>query len=102
MFQAEEKVLYPQRQPYIVDTMKTGWGNGAFWFFQALNNPRAVYDLFLDHVQPTYDKIQYLNFDSIVSRYWAPNTEEFIAKRIQDKIDYEGELKRRFSSLLRY
>lgn len=98
-FEAEEKFLYPQRQPYIADAMKTGWGNGGFWFFQALSNPRAVYGLFLDHIQPIYDKSQDLNFDSIVSRYWAPNTEEFITKKIQDKIAYDGELRRRFSSL---
>lgn len=55
IFEEEEK-SFPLNGDYSYRTtlMRKGWTVGNFWYFHALESPKGLYNLFLDHIQPRY------------------------------------------------
>lgn len=55
IFEKKEK-LFPLTDDcsYRTNIMKRGWTIGNFWYLHALESPRGLYNLFLDHIQPRY------------------------------------------------
>ncbi|GES66805.1 hypothetical protein ATEIFO6365_0016009300 [Aspergillus terreus] len=77
--------------PYA-EILRTNWENGNFRFFGALDNPKALYRLFLDHIQRRFDPTQDFEFDDIVSRFCSADAAEFIERKLKDKEDYDARL----------
>ncbi|KAL4802052.1 hypothetical protein BDV18DRAFT_147438 [Aspergillus unguis] len=101
VFEEEEK-RYPRlfnACAYRTAIMRRGWASGNFWFFQALDSPKGLFNIFRDHVQPKFSPSQSSNpsdFSRIVSEYWAVDTKAVMEKKLNDKDIYENELRLRF------
>lgn len=100
----EEEKRYPPLFDvcsYRTNIMRKGWTIGNFWYFQALNSPKGLFNIFRDHIQPKFAESQSADpsdFSRIVSEYWAVDTQDVIADMLKDKESYERELRRRFDN----
>lgn len=101
IFEEEEK-SYPLRNGAAglprADTMREGWKTGSFWYFQALESPKGLYNIFRDHIQPIFapSHDSDSHFPRIVSEYWAVDAKETIRTKLQDKERYEETLRQNF------
>lgn len=70
---------------YRTNIMRTGWKIGNFWYFQALDSPKGIYNLFLQHIQPRFAASHNGTvFDRIVAPYWATDVDEVIVTKVKD------------------
>lgn len=78
--------------------MKKGLEIGNFWYFQALESPTGLYNLFRQHIQPIFEPTHDISpdFSRTVPKYWAADMEDVIAAKLQDKEEYEKRLCQRF------
>lgn len=103
IFEEEEK-RYPALFnvcAYRTNIMRKGWKIGNFWFFQALDSPKGLFNIFRDHIQPKFAASQSADpsdFSRIVSEYWAVDTKDVMEGKLKDKEVYEKELRLRFQS----
>lgn len=101
VFKEEEKSSSPVYgdATYRTDIMRKGWKIGNFWYFEALQSPKGLYNLFRRNMQPMFDAQRHSNMDGftdIVSPYWAPDAREVVAEKLADKKKYEQELQELF------
>ena len=100
IFEEEEKMFPPRDgiSSYRTDMMRKGWKIGNFWYFQALDSPKGLFNIFRDHIQPIFALSHKIDpdFPRIVSDYWTVNAKEFISAKLQDKEVYEKTLCQNF------
>lgn len=79
-------------------TMKHVLRANVHWFWACLNNPRATYNLFLDHIQPHFapthleDELA-AQFEDVLSQYWIPGFQTVIDKKVEEKTVYLEKLR---------
>jgi hypothetical protein len=71
------------------------------WFWASLNQPRATYNLFLDHLQPLFapehlEEEGSIQFQRILAPYWIPDANRFIDQKVRDREGYLNLLRSRF------
>ncbi|OOF98994.1 hypothetical protein ASPCADRAFT_162880 [Aspergillus carbonarius ITEM 5010] len=103
VFEEEERLLSPKadRAFNLSHVMRKGWETGSFWFFHALDNPKGLYNMFLDHIQPIFAKLdepRLAEFERTIAPYWSADATGFLAKKIQDKEVYESQLRHAFAA----
>lgn len=78
--------------------MRSGWKTGNFWYFQALDSPKGLYNIFRDHIQPIFAPSHDgdSDFPRIVSEYWTAGVPDIITTKLQDKAVYERKLRQTF------
>lgn len=83
---------------YRANMLRKGWEIGNFWYFQALDSPKGLYNIFRDHIQPTFAPSHNVDshFPRIVSEYWTVDANEVISTKLQDKEIYEKTLRQNF------
>ncbi|RAH59988.1 hypothetical protein BO85DRAFT_467618 [Aspergillus piperis CBS 112811] len=84
----------------LASIMRRGWATGSFWYFHALETPKGLYNIFLDHIQPRYSKLDdagMVEFERTVSPYWTPDIQTFLDGKLKEKEIYEGHLRDAFS-----
>lgn len=101
IFEEEEKRYPPlfNSCAYRTNIMRKGWEVGNFWFFQALDSPRGLFNIFRDHIQSKFAVSQSADpsdFSRIVSEYWSVDTKDVMERKLKDKKVYENELRLRF------
>lgn len=98
-FEREENAL-SQRQKsasYRAGVMRKGWKIGNFWYFHALDSPRGMMNLWLQHIHPAFTRTQDDDiFDQIVAPYWATDAAEVVMSKVKDKEVYDGQLRQAF------
>ncbi|KAJ0419620.1 hypothetical protein BJY00DRAFT_302025 [Aspergillus carlsbadensis] len=85
----------------LASIMRKGWEIGSFWYFHALETPKGLYNIFLDHIQPKFAKLDnaaIVEFERTISPYWAPDVHEFLDGKIKDTEIYEGRLRQAFAA----
>ncbi|KAJ5570569.1 uncharacterized protein N7459_009999, partial [Penicillium hispanicum] len=103
VFEEEEMRLPPlfNSNSYRTNIMRNGWKIGNFWYFQALDSLKGLFNIFCDHIQPRFAASHSADpseFSRIVSQYWAVDTEDVIVEKLKDKKMYEKELRLRFQN----
>lgn len=103
IFEEEEKRYLPlfNACAYRTNIMRRGWEVGNLWFFQALDSPKGLLNIFSDHLQPRFAPSQSddpSDFSKIVSEYWAVDTKDVMERKLKDKEVYENELCQRFQN----
>lgn len=83
---------------YRTDIIRAGWKIGNFWYFEALNSPKGLYNIFRSHIQLIFASSHNVDpeFPRILSEYWTEDVEEFINAKLQDKEVYEKKLRLTF------
>ena len=97
VFEKEEKSLPHMNgnSSYRTDIIRTGWKIGNFWYFEALNSPKGLYNIFRGHIQPRFASSHNVDpeFPRILSEYWTEDSEGFINAKVRDKEAYEKKLR---------
>jgi len=98
IFEEEEKSFPPVYGSALcrADIMRRGWKKGNFWYFHALKSPKGLYNLFVQHIQPIFEPRREIKWAQMVSAYWAPNAWEVVAAKLEDKKNYEQQLRQLF------
>jgi len=81
--------------------MRRGWTTGNFWYFYALDNPKGLYNIFLQHIQPMFTELDdkgIVEFERTLAPYWSVDGLKIIAAKIKDKEVYDDQLRRAFES----
>ncbi|PYH97167.1 hypothetical protein BO71DRAFT_417271 [Aspergillus ellipticus CBS 707.79] len=102
VFEGEEGSFPPINNAgsFRTNLMRKTWQTGGFWYFQALDSPKGLYNLFQQRIHPIFRSNTEVGSDSsrIVSDYWAADVEEVIAAKLRDKEEYEEKLRQRFAN----
>ncbi|KAE8146929.1 hypothetical protein BDV25DRAFT_161499 [Aspergillus avenaceus] len=80
--------------------MRRGWKIGNFWYFHALDNPKGLFNIFLDHLQPkfaTLDDFGMAEFERTVAPYWSADVSEFLSAKVKEKEVYDKQLREAFA-----
>lgn len=102
-FEKEER-MFPRvsgDELYRTRIMRRGWTAGNFWYFHALDSPKGLYNIFLQHIQPIFtvlDDTSMAEFERTLAPYWSVDGIEVIAAKIKDKEVYDEQLRRAFES----
>lgn len=100
LFEEEERLLSPRSTDHgalcRADIMRTGWKVGNFWYFQCLDSPKGIYNLFLQHIQPRFAASHHAKFDEVVAPYWATDADTVVATKIKDFEVYTDQLRKAF------
>ncbi|KAM5441184.1 hypothetical protein MferCBS31731_003612 [Microsporum ferrugineum] len=89
------------RQPQLSAIMIRGWEMGTFWYSLALQNPVAIFRLFIDRIQAKflrediYEQYQQ-EYGLIMTSHWAFNVTDTINKKIGDRREYDNKLRQAF------
>ena len=89
IFEEEEK-SYPLINgicSYRTTLMRRGLESGNFWYFQALESPKGLYNLFRQQIHPIFEPNRDISpdFSRTVSKYWAADMEEY-EKRVCQRL----------------
>ena len=103
VFEEEERAnpLAGNKVFNLTDIMRQGWTLGRFWYFHALETPKGLYNIFLEHIQPRFSKLDdagMVEFERIISPYWTPDIQAFLDGKLRDKEIYEGRLRDAFAA----
>lgn len=75
--------------------MKRGWEGGNFFYFLALDSISGLYGIFLQNIQKTFGyPVKYDDFRRIVAPYFRRQSEEFVRAKVQQKHEYDKQLKK--------
>ncbi|PWY76533.1 hypothetical protein BO83DRAFT_407009 [Aspergillus eucalypticola CBS 122712] len=90
VFDQEEQTRSQAGKKYLglASIMRRGWAIGS------------LYNIFLDHIQPRYSKLDdagMVEFERTVSPYWTPDIQSFLDGKLKEKEIYEGHLRDAFS-----
>ncbi|KAI9041585.1 uncharacterized protein KD926_006659 [Aspergillus affinis] len=100
-FSNEEEVL-SEKEPgafSLTRIIKRGLENGSFWYSHALDNLKGLYNIFLDHIQPIFTKLDVDGVDRLeqaVAPYWSADMQGFLAKKLKDQEEYQNKLREAF------
>jgi hypothetical protein len=84
---------------FYMPSRRTGWKIGKLWYFHALDSPKGIYNLLLQHIQPRFAQPHNdTELNRIVAPYWAPNADQVIALKIKDNEVYTDELRKAFGT----
>ncbi|RDL30741.1 Uncharacterized protein BP5553_10086 [Venustampulla echinocandica] len=101
-FEEEEALLPPTNGGPLSHIMRRGWKIGNFWYFQALESPKGLCNMFLQHIQPKFEESHCDNpiFDDVVAPYWGVDAAEVISKKLKDKEVYDDQLRKAFENVV--
>lgn len=88
---AEEAEEKPRNDSVAQATIKREvWKNGGFSFFNAVQVPRSMYNLFARHIQLLFNKehAERRVLDDVVFWYWGIGAKEAIDGKIRDREEY--------------
>lgn len=93
-----EKNLYPNISVSVAAIMNEGWENKNFWYTLALRSTTGIFSIFFDHIQPKFaeEDPDDPTFLRVTYKYWAPETDAFLAKKLKDKETYDVRLREEF------
>ncbi|OAL30155.1 hypothetical protein AYO20_08871 [Fonsecaea nubica] len=68
------------------------------WYWSSLNEPRGMYNLFMDNIQPMFapshsERGQATRFQQTIAPYWCTASSAFIEDKVRDLQDYREQLR---------
>jgi hypothetical protein len=98
-FEQEER-LTVGKDIYQTPIMRNCWKTGSFWYFQALQSPKGLYEIFNEHIQRLFcpEHCNMRLFDEIVAPYWSIDAEDVIKGKIKEEQCYKDRLREAFNT----
>ncbi|KAH0837219.1 hypothetical protein FOPE_04793 [Fonsecaea pedrosoi] len=81
----------------VANTFRENWATGRIWYFRALDSLTGLYGVFLNHIEPMFAS----NITNTPARYWHPDAEKVIRRRVEDKLEYDQRLRQAFEEDIR-
>ena len=93
VFEEEDRHRHHLQPGLYTQVMRSALEKQSHWYLAALKEPRAAYEIFLEHLQPHLapeqcSGIQHVNFQDIMSQYWVVNTPGFVQWKMVERQDY--------------
>ncbi|GAB1209181.1 hypothetical protein APSETT445_007949 [Aspergillus pseudonomiae] len=81
VFEEEEQVhaRAGNKTSGLTSIMRKGLETGNFWYFHALETPKGLYNIFLEHIQPRFSKLNdtgMVESERTISPYWTPDIQK--------------------------
>lgn len=98
IFEREDSQHSRPGSGFCTRVMRSALKKNTHWFWASLNQPRATYNLFLDHLQPRFapthlEEEKSIQFQRILAPYWTEDSDKFIDQKVLDRQDYLDQLK---------
>ncbi|KAL4891609.1 hypothetical protein BDV59DRAFT_194291 [Aspergillus ambiguus] len=91
--------LYYKNTVYsLALTMDRAWDQRHYWYLNALETPKSLFNIFEDHLQPFYEEPPEKNLHAAVSPFWVSEMRSFIGSRLNDLAQYVQEVRDIFNS----
>lgn len=90
-----EEILLGKTDILYINILQQGQKTRSFWYFYALDCPKGLYSLFIQHIQPRFadlDNNNMAEFERTMTPYQATNTSKLITIKIKDKEVYASQL----------
>ncbi|KAL5336617.1 hypothetical protein BJX70DRAFT_271919 [Aspergillus crustosus] len=100
VFEEEEQSQSASTPHNLTEIMNDGWKTGKFWYFHALDSPKGLYNIFLNHIQPLFTKLDDKGMDEFertLAPYWTTDVQGFLDDKVRQKEKYDEELRQAFS-----
>lgn len=74
------------------------------WCMATLNEPKGMYNMFLEHIQPLFapshrsESELAIKFQEILAPYWNVNHTDFITAKLRQREEYLKEIRRKFAN----
>ncbi|KKZ59043.1 hypothetical protein EMCG_00911 [[Emmonsia] crescens] len=79
-------------------SMKTALEEGRYWYLNALQTPKGLFNLFRRHLKPFYDKVPKESLSAAVSPFWTPGMTSFVDSKLKELSQYRQEVRNIFNS----
>ncbi|KAI1923673.1 hypothetical protein LOZ12_000132 [Ophidiomyces ophidiicola] len=97
IFEEEEKnTTSTQTFCSQADIIKRSLKTGGFWYWHALQNPWAMFNIFRKHILPLYDAVPNDMLREAVSPFWEPRMRSFVYQKTEQYARYCEEVQKIF------
>ncbi|KMU75971.1 hypothetical protein CISG_05456 [Coccidioides immitis RMSCC 3703] len=79
-------------------TMRTALEDGRYWYLNALQSPKGLFNLFRRHLQARFDEVSGNVLCAGVSPFWTPGMTSFVQSKLDNHTQYLQELVGVFTS----
>lgn len=85
---------------YQTPIMRKCWETGSFWYFQAVNSPKGLYNVFSEHIQRRFcfEHCNTRRFDQIVALYWSIDAMDIVDRKTKEEERYKNRLREAFAT----
>ncbi|KIW37737.1 uncharacterized protein PV06_09733 [Exophiala oligosperma] len=81
----------------VANHFRENWATGRIWYFRALDSLTGLYGVFLNHIEPMFAS----DITKTAARYWHPDAENILRRRVEDKLEYDLRLRQAFEEDLK-
>ncbi|QSS55177.1 hypothetical protein I7I53_02987 [Histoplasma capsulatum var. duboisii H88] len=78
--------------------MRSALEDGRYWYLNALQTPKGLFNLFRTHLEPFYDKVPKESLCAAVSPFWTPGMTSFVNLKLKEFTQYRQEVRDIFNS----
>ncbi|EDN05885.1 predicted protein [Histoplasma mississippiense (nom. inval.)] len=78
--------------------MRTALEDGRYWYLNALQTPKGLFNLFRTHLEPFYDKVPKESLCAAESPFWTPGMTSFVNLKLKEFTQYRQEVRDIFNS----
>jgi hypothetical protein len=83
----------PLEPGFCTAVMKAALKKKTHWYWSSLNEPRGMYNLFLEHIQPLFAPShsrgeQAIRFQEVIAPYWSTAATAFVEDKIRHRHEY--------------
>ncbi|KAM3495338.1 hypothetical protein MY3957_001361 [Beauveria namnaoensis] len=91
----EDEELKRNGSSWQADMQRQTWQKGSFWFFHAVRDSKAMYNLFNRHIQPMFnaEHPEMQIYDDVLCCYWGHGASSLIEKKLRDREAYVNDLR---------
>ncbi|KAM3531623.1 hypothetical protein NHJ13051_000688 [Beauveria bassiana] len=91
----EDEELKRNGSLWQADMQRQTWQKGSFWFFDAVRDSKAMYNLFNRHIQPMLnaEHPEMQIYDDVLCCYWGHGASSLIEKKVKDRQAYVNDLR---------
>ena len=82
--------------PLISDVMNRAWSTGTFWYTLALSSPSGLFNIFHNHIRPSFLAQFGEEFNLIMPFFWGKDIAHIASLKIADKKEYDENLRQAF------
>lgn len=101
-FEEEDQHRHHLQSGLYSRVMRVALEKQSHWYFAALKEPRAAYEIFVEHLQPHLapahtQGVLHADWQDIASQYWTVNTSEFVERKMAERERYLIQLREKFA-----
>lgn len=73
-------------------SMNNALEDGRYWYWNALQTPKGLFNIFRTHLETFYDKVSKDSLRTAISPFWAPEMTSFVNSKLDEFTQYRQEV----------